>query len=539
MLSFLEIKNFVLIDHVQLDLSNGLNIISGESGSGKSLFLKSLKAILGEKTNLEWIKPGKDFCEVSAIFTDINKTLKSLLNELQIPIEEELTIRRVINKSNSHKIFINDTLVNLSKLQEIGEYLGDFVSQHQNQKLIKNKYQLEIVDSFYKDENLFEELSLLNSQKKELLNIKNALLDKAKFKDANLNFIDSQVREIQNAKLKTEDFEALKNLDSIKEKIKNKQQYQEIFDMFYSEEGILSLISKLKRKFNNLTVEEKELKNLEQLVSSSNDLSEFFNLMLSSVEEIQISEERISQIKKIQQRYGSDFNAVKEKLAILKKEYQQLNDIDAELATLDKSINKLDKECLIICEKISLIRKNNSKKLEKLISSHLQSLEMKGSSFEILFETIPMSNSGFDKITFTLSSNKGQKNRPINEIASGGELSRLTLAIYLSSDKLHHNFLVFDEIDAGVGGSTAFSIGAKLKDLASKQQVLCITHLAQIAAYNNQIIKVTKESTKKDTITQIVNITEKNEILIEISRMLGDSSQKGLELAKELVNKVN
>jgi DNA repair protein RecN (Recombination protein N) len=382
-------------------------------------------------------------------------------------------------------------------------------------------------------------LSLLNSQKKDLLNIKNALLDKAKFKDANLNFIDSQVREIQNAKLKTEDFEALKNLDSIKEKIKNKQQYQEIFDMFYSEEGILSLISKLKRKFNNLTVEEKELKNLEQLVSSSNDLSEFFNSMLSSVEEIQISEERISQIKKIQQRYGSDFNAVKEKLAILKKEYQQLNDIDAELATLDKGINKLDKECLIICERISLIRKNNSKKLEKLISSHLQSLEMKGSSFEILFETIPMSNSGFDKITFTLSSNKGQKNRPINEIASGGELSRLTLAIYLSSDKLHHNFLVFDEIDAGVGGSTAFSIGAKLKDLSSKQQVLCITHLAQIAAYNNQIIKVTKESTKKDTITQIVNITEKNEILLEISRMLGDSSKKGLELAEELVNKVN
>jgi DNA repair protein RecN (Recombination protein N) len=537
MLLELRIKNFAIIDELNLSFSKGFNILSGETGAGKSIILNAVHLLLGDKATEEWIRSSEEEANVEAFFdisgnSEIKEKIKEKAPHLQGTGEEDsLLIRRVISRSGRGKVFINGNLATLGVLSEIGEGLLSIYGQHEHQSLQRVETHVDILDEFGGLLGLREEFQKryieFVSFSEEVEKIRVERERKAKERD----LMGFQSKEIETSGIQIGEEESLKEDRTLLTHAKKLMDFTRASEeTLYSEEG--SAIEKIQNVLNQcrevaaidpflshpLKALESILIQLEETALTLRDYSRKVEINPTRLDEI---ENRLEEIDRLKRKYGSTVEEVlcfklqiDEALKSFTSDEERLSQLEGLLEPLRQTLNDLG-------EKLSGERKRIASELKKSVERELNSLGMKKTIFEIRMDPSPLSLRGGDRVEFLLSPNVGEEVKPLAKIASGGELSRMMLAMKRILAKVGgRQVLIFDEVDSGIGGAMAEVVGKKLKELSRHHQVICVTHLPQIACFADQHHSVRKEVKSGRTIT-LVDRLDKETIVDEIARMLG------------------
>ncbi|MDR1244795.1 MAG: DNA repair protein RecN, partial [Endomicrobium sp.] len=505
MLSSLSIKNFALIDDLSIDFSSGFTVISGETGSGKSILIKSMELLTGVRADLALIRAGCSVCTIGASFGTKSDKVSEFLNNFSIPFDDNIIlIRRTIENTGKSKAFINDSQVSISALASIGELLIDFHGQNEKHSLLDLDSQLEILD------NEVEDLNPLLKKSADLYNKVEDL--ESKIEAMNLSYTERarkvdlysfQIKEIDDAKLELGEDEKLEaELPKLKNAEKIISLSKEVIAILYSSDNaVLDGILKAKKSIelvNSYGEDASEtLSLIEQSYYQAEEAYREVENILSKTsldpERLNASLERAELIKKLKKKYG---NTIEEVIKYKDKIVYELNSLSGYKENSDRFKKELEentKRLLEVCEAISAKRQKTAKVFSKSVQDKLLELEVKNAVFEVKFEKKEPSVNGYDVAEFMFCANKGEKILPLRSTASGGELSRVLLAIELSTKIQNYQTSVFDEIDTGTGGKIGEKIGEKLAELAKRKQVFSITHLAQVASFAKTHIKIYKE----------------------------------------------
>lgn len=542
MIKELSIKNLVIIDEVYLDLDKGFIVFTGETGAGKSLLVKAFKLLLGEKFSTDFLKPGTNEGEIEALILG-GKDFSYKLKELGYPQSEEIHIIRTFSPKKQ-KIFINGELASLNDLSYLMKDVILLTSQHEFFTLLNSERQLEFLDKSLKLEDLKDRYKTLLENYKILTNKLKTLKDKIEELLQKKDFILFQIREIEELSPDPEEEEflkkqreKLKNLNFLKTNLsvinellsENAKNLSQVLSLFEKITKIEESFKPSEEKLLNYYYEIKEI--LREINSYTKDLPE-------DETELNRIEERLYQYEKIKKKYKKDTSELKNFVEDLKRELSFLEFGEDEYQRLEKEKEKLEKELLEAAVKLSHKRKEGAPKISFLLQEELRNLGMEKVEFLIeVFSREPkaenLTEKGLDEVKFLFSSNPGILPKPLEKIASGGELSRIFLAYQtLLQPSFSQGTIVFDEIDVGIGGITAKKVGEKLKTLSKNFQVICITHLPQIAAIADHHYLIEKTSSENETKTLIKKL-EGIERLKEIARMLG--YPEDIELAKKFL----
>lgn len=546
MIKDLQIKNFALIDDISVEFKEGFNVITGETGAGKTLLLSALKFILGENVTKTYIRKGKQQADIQVIL-DIQKyaEIQKKIEDLSIDFDDEIIIRRILNQQGKNRVFLNDKLISVKKLKDLLSPLVQISSQHQNQKLLDKNYQRSILDSFSKvDKELAEYTKIYGILKKKILDYKSLQESSAQERLQKINFLKFKLKDLKSLALEKNDVARItEEYNLINEWDKRNKSFNELKEVLLEgdltlgqlNDKILSTINNIK-EFNDFKSIFEEISVLIQKAETDlYNLSKDKNIF--SEERIEELSEQYNAMEEIFSRYAikseDDYFSTIDKLS---EEVKILNNITKEKEKLAKEISNLKENCRTIANKISLKRKKAAGKLAKDLSDKLHLLAMEEA--EVKVEVLPQEKLGaygFDQINYLIASNKGLDFNSIDKVASGGELSRISLVMQiLSSTK--NQILIFDEIDAGIGGEVALKIGDYLNGLSGNNQILCVSHNAQVAAFANNHYSIFKESDSSQTNTFINELSKKNRAE-ELARMLsGQVNKKSLSLARELLS---
>ena len=542
MIKHLSIKNLLLIDEIDIELNNGLCVLTGETGAGKSMILDSLSLISGERIKASF-KPAKGkTSSVSAIIDISNfEFLKHELQELGIDCDDEILIKRIITDSGKSKSFINDNLISLNILKKISSNLVEIHSQFSEQGLLDSNTHIDTLDEFgdYLDskimieqfwQSLLESKKKFESKKEELSIVKNEREQ-----------VEYDLKEIENlSPLENEFNDLVKKRVVLKNSAKISECLQSVIDNFYSETPggidklLLKNISELD-KIKNL-LDENSLKKIEELNSIYIDIQELANYFSSLMnEEFDVSsldkiEERIESYRRISRKHKIEESNLLE----LKNKLIKVADSTLELEKITNEYEKVYLENVQKFEngakKLSEMRKNSAIKLDKFINQEFPSLKLENAKFKSFFEDTNPSQNGIDKVTFKIKTNPNSEMGAIKNISSGGELCRIALAIKVIAQKKNKTTMVFDEVDSGIGGAVSSAVGERLKKLGESKQVIVVTHSPQVAAFGNDHFIVEK-NTESDKSTINLKKLNNEEKLKEIARMLS-----GKEITLEAVN---
>ena len=542
MIKYLSIKNLLLIDEIDIELNDGLCVLTGETGAGKSMILDSLSLISGERIRSSF-KPEKGkTSSVSAIIDISNfEFIKHELQELGIDCDDEILIKRIITENGKSKSFVNDNLISLSVLKKISNNLVEIHSQFSEQGLLDSNTHIDTLDEFgdYLDskieirqfwESLLESKKKFESKKEELSIVKNEREQ-----------IEYDLKEIENlSPLENEFNELVKKRVVLKNSAKISECLQSVIDNFYSEtpNGIerllLKNISELD-KIKNL-LDENSLKKIEELNSIYIDIQELANYFSSLMnEEFDVSsldkiEERIESYRRISRKHKIEESNLLE----FKNKLIKVADSTLELEKITNEYEKVYLENLQKFEngakKLSEIRKNSAIKLDEFINQEFPSLKLENAKFKSFFEDTNPSQNGIDKVTFKIKTNPNSEMGAIKNISSGGELCRIALAIKVIAQKKNKTTMVFDEVDSGIGGAVSSAVGERLKKLGESKQVIVVTHSPQVAAFGNDHFIVEKNTESDKSIIKLKKLNNE-EKLKEIARMLS-----GKEITLEAVN---
>jgi DNA repair protein RecN (Recombination protein N) len=557
MLEYLVIKNFVIIKNLKLDFSPGLNIFTGETGAGKSIIVDALGLIAGDKVSSSVIGNFDSKTEVEGVINlsnipkQLRKELELVLETFGLEAEEELIVRREISSQGKTKCFVNDKVVTLNVLKEISSLLLDIHGQNEHQKLLLPKNQLLAYDEFVGNEELFLEY------KTQFLEFKNLKLQLEELntnllqKKQKVDLLKYQLEEIETAKLKLED----ENLEEEFNNIKNSQKIinliSEIKYNLVGDNGLktkLSYIEKQLTNLSNLLAENEKIFSFDTIYSEIENLEhkllqyqkKFENYDYTTIDSLV---DRIDLIKKLKRKYGK---TIEEILSYAKNVKQEIEDIDLNEEKVKDLTSKIDnklKNIINLAKELSEIRKKYISDFESKIESELKFLGLEKAKFKVNIETFPLeegylTETGVDEIKFYISTNPGSKFGELKEIISGGELSRIMLAIKTVLGKKEHTpVMVFDEIDSGLSGPMGNKVGQKLSELvSSNKQIFCVTHLPQLAVFADKHFVVTKFVKKNETYVEVNVLDEKTRVQ-EIARMLsdGDITDTSLEHAKKLI----
>ena len=542
MLLELKISNLVLIENIHLDLDKGFVVFTGETGAGKSLLIKAVKLLLGEKGGANYIRPGAKEGEIEAIIWGGEK-LSQKLQEAGYTPQEEIHIRRIFSP-NRQKIYMNGSPATLAELSKLTKDLILLTSQHEFYTLLSSEKQLEFLDHFLELTPYLKEYQELYYKYKSLVSQIKELEEKITSSQLKKDFLLFQIREIEELKPDPEEEE---NLQKEREKLKNlsllkeKTQFllsnlEEIEKNFYQIVSSFESLSKIEHKFKDhyskvfsMYYELKEI--ARELIDYSSHLPED-DTALNEIEE------RLSKYEKLKRKYKKDTQGLIKLLEELKEEIGLLEVGEENYENLLKEEETLKKRLIESALKLSEERLKGIPKLQSLLKKELKDLGMEKADFkiELILREPKIENLGplgLDEVTFLFSSNPGVPLKPLEKVASGGELSRIFLACKsILKEKTEAGSLIFDEVDVGIGGTTAKKIAQKLKDLSQNYQVLCVTHLPQIAVLADIHYVVEKEIKEKETKTKIKKV-EGEERIKEIARMLGDP--QNLELAKSFL----
>ncbi|MDR2286178.1 MAG: DNA repair protein RecN [Prevotellaceae bacterium] len=550
MLKELNVENYALIDKLNISFSEGMSIITGETGAGKSILLGALSLVLGGRADSNVLKNTERNCIVEGLFHIEGYGLESFLSKNDIDYEPDLIIRRTINPSGKSRAFVNDTPVNATMIKDISHRLLDIHSQHQNLLLSSSKFQLSVIDAVTAFGNLKNDyLKYFNTYKTEEKKLADLVARSSRAK-ADYDYIKFQFEQLQRANLKPDEqydleieIQALSNVEEIKtgyEKLIAILANEEtsLINMLKEAENILSRLSKvhplsieLLGRVKNILIETKDI---DEEANRINDSLEINPERLSTVET------RLNTIYDLQQKHR--VTTIRE-LLDLQENYGnsliEIEDFDETIAKTQKAVtDNLDK-IKELAKQISALRLKTIPSVEKYVSTLLKSVGMPNVVFKVeLTYSENFTSDGADNITFLFSANRDMQPREISKVASGGEMSRLMLTLKsLLVKSINLPTIIFDEIDTGVSGEVADKMGNIIKELSKKTQVINITHLPQIAAKGNTHYLVYKEDTAKSTYTKVRKL-DNDERIMEIAKMLSGSkiTDAAIEYAKDLMN---
>lgn len=555
MLETLSIKNIAIIDSAEISFKNGLNVLSGETGAGKSIVIEAISLLLGSRASSELIRAGCDEALVEGLFNIseipwFHARLEKLGFSLSLD-DPTLLIKRIVHRTGKHRIYINGELATLSILQELCEGLIDLCSQHEHQTLTKAYRQLELLDRYGSATELAKEMSESYRHLQFLKNEEKSLQESENERARRADFLKFQIEELRNAHLELGEDEKLQTekqlLQSAEIRIQNAEAARKILEE--DEEGAINILRAAQLRVRSLTqIDELATplqEGLERALAETEEVCIALHRYLGSIdlniERLEYVQDRLSLIADLRRKYGVSIEAMLNTLAQLEKEFESLGQSDQRLIALQQEIQQSTTVMRKIGKKLTSLRQKYSHILSESVTGELKDLNMKEARFKVdlaIKEDLQDWNSnGAESIQFVVRTNRGEPERPLGKIASGGELSRLMLAIRrVISDKGGIGVYLFDEIDAGIGGQTAFQVGKKLKAVASYNQVICITHLPQVASFADHHLVVKKSSSGKRTKTDIIHldwVERKN----ELARMLGgpELTRKSLENAAELL----
>jgi len=549
MLKALTIKNYALIDNLSISFKKGLSVITGETGAGKSIIIGALSLILGKRAETGVLKDKIKKCIVEGEFDISGLNINSFFNENDLDFEPLTFIRREILPSGKTRAFVNDTPVNLNILKELGTLLVDIHSQHQTLMLSDSGFQLETLDSFlqlkdYK-ENYKETYSQYLKIKKELEDLKEKEVEAKRDED----YLKFQLSEFEETELNVEDFkEEEERLNFLMHAGEVAETLTEtVFELSENDVNIIDKLAYLRDKLNSVSqffpAAGEFSDRIESVRIELKDLAEEADRLKADTEfnpvELQNLEEKLNIIYRLQQKHR--VNSIEELIEI-KNNFEDklfgITNLDEKISELASKLNKIKAELTEQASLLSSQRKKGAEKFSSSIISVLQKLGMKNSVFKVeITDTGDFTINGKDKITFLFNANKGQQPGEISKIASGGELSRLMLAIKsLITENSLLPTVVFDEIDSGVSGDIAGKTGSIMKEMAKHHQLLVITHLPQIAAKADNHYKVYKKTTGNNTETNIIKL-DNNSRITEIASMLSDETvtNASIQAAKELL----
>lgn len=534
MLLNLNIKNYALIEELSIELSPGLNIFTGETGAGKSIIIESLGLILGGRASSDIVRKDSSRCFISAEFdcskyADLNNLLED--SGLGTAEDETIIIRREIDSSGKSRAFVNDRPSSVETLKNIGELLVDVHGQHEHQALFKPVLQKKLLDNFAGNEILLGELKIKYSEYKKLIALRDSRQMSEQERERLTELYSFQQKEINSAKLTHGEEEEIEQLlPKLKNADKLLAQSGELYDILYSSEGsVLERLGKIRRILETINAGGGNLAETSDgvgkayylLEEASREIENFKDNLRLDPEEFNRLLERQDLISKLKRKYGSTIPDVLAYCEKISAELETISKADQNKLELERNIATVLESLEVLCKTLTSKRKKAAERLSAGIEKELADLGMKKARFEISIQKEPEpSSDGWDKLEFMFSANPGEDIKPLREIASGGEISRVMLAIktvLAKSDSIP--VLVFDEIDSGIGGPMGQTIGKKLSALSKHHQILCITHLPQIAAFASSHMAVSKETTKNITRTSIKKLSE-NDSLEEISRML-------------------
>lgn len=545
MIKFLRIKNLATIEDIEINLDQGFSILTGETGAGKSIIIDSIRLILGEKGSPDLIRTGKSEASVEAIF------------ELPDKEKEELFIQRQVSSEGGGKAYINGILAPIKKLKEMSNSLADIYGQNDHIFLLYLENHLNYLD-FYTDAHALKEEVFLEAQElKKLMRLKKELEAKERERHQRLDFLEFQIKEIEKAELKQgEEEELLYERNILKNAEKITSLVERALDLSYAQENsIFPLLAKLQNVVHELGSFDKTFSETEEVINQfsitvrelSDFLIKFKERQATAPEKLEQLEEHLSLIEKLKRKYGSTVAEVLLYLEKIKNEYKDLLESQEKLADIEVEIERKFSDYKAKAEKLSRLRREGVKKLEKQIEKEIALLGMKKAKFQIKIETIaPSANemekvreNGTEDVEFLISPNPGEELRPLRKIASGGELSRVMLALKtIGKEREFLKTLIFDEIDSGIGGKTAEFIASKLKDLSKQHQVICITHLPQIASFALHHYRIDKKIEKERTFTTVKRLNFEERVT-EIARLISGSliTETALQNAREILNR--
>ena len=548
MLSDLQVKNFALINKVNINFKKGLNILSGETGAGKSIIIGALDLLLGARANTDVIRSGKKAAYISAFFQPNElKIINDILNEAGIEKEENgILIAREIRENGRNRTLINGQLATLKIVKKISRYLIDIHGQHEHQLLLDQSSHLMILDAFIGQEieplkseikSLYQELSEV---KKELAEIE--IDDSQRARE--LDIINFQIEEIEEASLQAGEYEELK--EEFETLSHGEEIYKVAAEMLsalsgddYSEKGIMDRLAVLKNKFAEVEAYNQQLKELNKkfadiyygLEEFIFDLSDFESSFAYDEERISVISDRLDLINTVLRKYGEDVESVLSYLEELYQKRDKLENIEEKISSLSQKQAELEEKLLKLSESLSKKRKTYAEKLEVRLKEELKDLAMEDVRFKVDFGAKEISADGTDRIEFLISPNIGEDLKSLSKIASGGEISRIMLSLKTITAALDQvDTLIFDEVDSGVGGKTAAKMASKLSQISNDRQIICITHLPQLASAANHHFLIRKEKGDDRTFTRIYAL-DRAERIKEIARMIGGTTMTDKTLA--------
>ena len=551
MLRELLIENLAIIEKLNLEFGDGLITLTGETGAGKSIILSGINLLLGEKASVDMLRSGENMLVAQGVF-EINEEQKTELEKLDIDTEDnEVIIRRTLDTKGKEKSFVNGARVPRSKLKEVMKTLVDIVGQHSHQMLLNRENHIKLLDKFIEEEAKNVRIKLEESLEKfNNVDVKIKEIEKEKKETADKKeFYEFQLDEIEKANLKKdEDIE----LESEYKKLFNAGKIKEKLSMsgFYlknDEVNALSVIYSCKKNIESIIDCGKEFEDIyEQLERIYYDLEDCASTIEQIESDIEIDEnrldaviERLNIIEKLKNKYGSSIDEVLEYAKTISQKLRTLEDNNFEVENLLKEKEKFREDYWKYAKELRDIRKRFIKKIEENLGKELDFLNMKDAKLDIkLEEKDIMTKNGSDAIEFFIATNIGQPSKPLQKIASGGEVSRIMLALKVIFSHVDNiPILIFDEIDTGVGGETVRKIADKLKEIGKNAQVICITHSPAIASKANEQYYIKKTSKDGETFTSVKKLSYEERIS-EIARMLAGEnvSEAVIEHAKELLS---
>ena len=553
MLSHIYLKDFAIIEQLDLELKSGMTALTGETGAGKSILVDAIGLVLGDRADSGVVRHGAEKTEITlSVDIEDTPTAKQWLIEQDLILDEaddECILRRVITASGKSRAWINGSPCNLKLMRELGEQLVDIHGQHEHQSLMKKNMQRNMLDDFSENSSLlktvsdaFEEWKQLKT-KLELLNNQNsdhqAKLDLLRFQTQELDELQMSENETQSL---DEEHARLSNSGELIDI--SSHSVTQLYDA--DEQSLYSSISEVIQRIDGVKQLDSALQEpLDMLQNAQIQIQEAADLLRRYQESVELDPERLSWVNQrlssfheLARKHQTNPEQLFEKWQSLHQQFQALSGDDYDLDALQDKLKNSEANYLKATDKLTKARIKSAKHLSSGVSKEMQQLGMEGGKFEIQIRNSEhYSQHGADDIEFTVSANPGQPLKALNKVASGGELSRISLAIQMiAAQKITLPALIFDEVDSGIGGGIAEVVGKQLRKLGSSRQVLCVTHLPQVASCAHNHHKVTKIKGKKNTSTGMI-VLDREQRVDELARMMGglDITQTTLDLAEEML----
>lgn len=547
MLTQLSVNNFAIVRHLILDLTDGMSVITGETGAGKSIAIDALSLCLGYRSESSMIRNGSDKADITATFVmQPNSPAFLWLQEHELLDEDtphECILRRMINQEGRSKAFVNNRPIPISQLRELGQYLIHLNGQHAPQLLLKSEYQLEVLDNYA---DLSGSLSAMNAQyqkwrklHQQVKNFRQQCLEN----EARKQLLQYQVEELNEFAIKKGEFEEMEEAHS---RLSNSEELtalsQSVIDLLSdNEQNVDSMIYKAVRYLEDLVAVDTGYQSalnmlneaLIQVQETSSEISDLASKIEQDPDLLAELDERISKTIQLARKHHISPENLWEQHLALQTELQKLVDFEDNEEQLIADEKTAHQHCLALAEEIHQKRVEAGQNLAEQVTAQIKLLAMENGEFFIDVQHDPrkLSPNGADFIEFNLRSNLGQQAQQLAKIASGGELSRISLAVQvLTANKFSTPTIIFDEVDVGISGPTATTVGKLLRQLGKKCQVLCVTHLPQVASYGNQHFNVQKYVENNQTETQMTLLTE-SERVMALARLLGGSKITNTVLA--------